>query len=245
MYRTGDIVRRLPDGSLDFLGRVDSQIKVRGHRIELGEVEARLRTCRGVARCAVVARDGLGGNARLVGYVVGHGLAVEELRGELRRHLPDYMVPEAFVFVDDLPLTPSGKLDVRALPAPDSQRPALAADFVAPAEGFEDAVAGVWRDVLGLTQVGVHDNFFDLGGNSLLLAKARARLSETLQVDIQAVELFRHPTVALLAKFLATRGHPPSRPQGRERHREGRSQALAARASRVRDRDRQTEKGSV
>jgi len=236
MYRTGDIVRRLPDGSLDFLGRADSQVKVRGHRIELGEVEARLRACAGVRRSAVVVRQHQPAEDRLVGYVIGEGLTVDALRAELQRHLPGYMLPAAFVFVDDLPMTPNGKLDRRALPAPSAERPSLTAAYTAPSQGLEESVVAVWQDVLGLARVGIHDNFFDLGGNSLLLAKARARLVELVGREVPAVELFRHPTVALLARFLADTPEPDAPPQGRHQHVQQRRRALNARADRLRER---------
>ena len=261
MYRTGDVVRWLPDGSLEFLGRADSQVKIRGHRIELGEVETRLRACPGVRRAGVAVRQDRPGEPRLVGYVVGaaagegaiEGVRVDSLRRELQRHLPGYMVPEAFVFIDDLPMTPSGKLDVRALPAPDTVRPVLDTAYVSPRAGFEAAVAAVWQEVLGLGQVGSHDNFFDLGGNSLLIAKARARLAESLGTEIPTVELFRHPTVASLARHLSASDHtmgsvtPTSaargRANGRDQQAAARRRALAERGRRLRTRQEEVGQG--
>jgi hypothetical protein len=168
----------------------------------------------------------------------------DSLRYRLGRELPGYMVPAAFVFVTELPLTASGKLDLRALPAPGSDRPSLSTACVAPRGTTEETVASVWRDVLGLSELGVHDNFFDLGGNSLLLARTRTRLTAATGVDVPTVELFRHPTVALLARFLSggqLAGQP--RRDGRERHSEDRRRALAERARRTQD--RQSRMGSA
>ncbi|MEV0804963.1 amino acid adenylation domain-containing protein [Micromonospora sp. NPDC050200] len=235
MYRTGDLVRYRADGQLVFLGRGDDQVKINGYRIELGEVEARLRECPGVRRAAAVVRTDSPGGRRLVGYLVGDGLKVDELRRELLRQVPRYLVPAAFVVVPDLPLTASGKLDQARLPAPAVTRPDLDGAYVAPDGELERAVADTWREVLGLTEVGAHDNFFDLGGTSLLLAKVQKRLVDRLDRPVPAVELFRHPTVALLARFLAGADEPP--PAGDTaagRRRDERKQALADRARRAR-----------
>ena len=238
MYRTGDVVRMRAGGALEFLGRSDTQVKVRGHRIELGEIEARLRAIANVRQAAVILSTA-GPAARLVAYLVGDGLAVSAVRRELERHLPGYMVPEAFVFVDELPTTLSGKLDQRALPEPSGERPDLDAAYVSPRNALEERVVAVWCDVLAVDRVGVHDNFFDVGGNSLLLAKVRSRLADELETDIPALELFRHPTPALLARFLAA----PDEPGHHERtHRDvadGR-RALAERGRRRRDSRRRT-----
>lgn len=231
MYRTGDIVRYLADGSLEFLGRADCQVKVRGHRIELGEVEARLRSCPGVRQGAVVVRQGRPG---LVAYVVGEGLGVDSLRRELQRDLPGYMIPEAFVFVDDLPMTPSGKLDQGALPEPSDDRPELETSYVSPSDGVEERVASIWRDVLGISRIGVNDNFFDLGGNSLLLARVRARLADELGVEIPALELFRQPTLARLAHFLAAPSHEAPPRHAHERDVAAGRRAFAERGRRLR-----------
>lgn len=207
MYRTGDRARWRPDGQLEFLGRVDRQVKIRGHRIEPGEAEAALADCVGVYRARVVVRhDGPDGAARLVGYVVpraGAAVTVEGLHAQLRDRLPGYLVPEAFVTLDRLPVTAAGKLDESALPVPTPGTRPLATQFVSPRAGFERTLAAVWCEVLGLEQVGRQDNFFDLGGNSLLLAKVRARLVDVLGRDVPTLDLFRFPTVALLAAHLA------------------------------------------
>ncbi|WP_052744758.1 non-ribosomal peptide synthetase [Micromonospora sp. HK10] len=236
MYATGDLVRWRADGQLVFLGRADDQVKINGYRIELGEVEARLRDCPGVRRAAAVVRTDSPGGRRLVGYLVGDGLDVEEIRRELLCQLPRYLVPAALVPVSDLPMTASGKLDPRRLPAPAPTRPAGA--YVAPTGELERAVAETWREVLGLAEVGAHDNFFDLGGTSMLLARVQTRLTERLGRPVPAVELFRHPTVALLARHLggadATPADVPAGDPDAGRRRDERKQALADRARRAR-----------
>ena len=234
MYRTGDTVRMRADGALEFLGRSDTQVKLRGHRIELGEIEARLRAMANVRQAAVVLRTD-GPAARLVAYLAGDGLNVSVVRRELERHLPGYMVPEAFVFVHELPMTLSGKLDQRALPEPSGERPDLDAAYVSPRNALEERVVAVWRDVLAVDRVGAHDNFFDVGGNSLLLAKVRSRLAEALGTDIPALELFRHPTPALLARYLAAPDEPARSERGHDRDVAYGRRALAERARRRRD----------
>jgi amino acid adenylation domain-containing protein len=239
MYRTGDMVRHRADGQLEFLGRADAQVKIRGYRIEPGEIEARLRACPGVRECAVVVREDRAGDRRLVGYLVGDPGGLDAIRYRLGRELPGYMAPSAFVFVPALPLTASGKLDAAALPAPGSNRPADAT-VAAPRGAAEETVATVWREVLGLPEVGIHDNFFDLGGNSMLLVKVQSRLTAASGTEIPAVELFRHPTVAALARYLETSHDAPPRTND-DRHGEDRRRALAAsgrRARRARPSDR-------
>ncbi|MEV4413082.1 amino acid adenylation domain-containing protein [Catellatospora sp. NPDC049609] len=235
LYRTGDLARWRADGSLDILGRRDGQVKIRGNRVEPGEVEARLRDCAGVARCAVVVREDQPGDKRLVGYVVAErpgGVSADALRDALLRDLPDFMVPAAFVELADLPTTPNGKLDQRALPAPSAARPQLGTPYRAPRGTTEQAVAGVWQAVLGLDRVGADDNFFDLGGNSMLLVRVHVGLRDALGVQLAAVDLFRFPTVARLARFLDedTSGPVAARPDSAA----GGRRALAARTRRVR-----------
>ncbi|HEX9936857.1 MAG TPA: amino acid adenylation domain-containing protein, partial [Longimicrobium sp.] len=195
LYRTGDRVRWLADGTLDYMGRLDEQVKIRGFRIELGEIEGALRQAPGVADCTVVVREDEAGDRRLVAYVVGEAEA-EALRDRLRRILPEYMVPSAFVFLDALPLTPNGKLDSKALPAPE-----YAADadrYVAPRTPAEELLAGIWAEVLKVERVGVHDNFFALGGHSLLAVTLVERMRRRgVRADVRA--LFTTPTVAELA----------------------------------------------
>ncbi|HEX7242821.1 MAG TPA: amino acid adenylation domain-containing protein, partial [Longimicrobiaceae bacterium] len=196
LYRTGDRARWRTDGRLEYLGRLDAQVKVRGFRIELGEVEAALRRAPGVAECVVVAREDEPGERRLVAYVVG-GAEAEELRVHLRRSLPEYMVPGAFVGLERLPLTPNGKLDRKALPAPEYGGAGEA--YVAPRTEVEEVLAGIWAEVLGAERVGVGENFFDLGGHSLLATRVVARAQAALGTEIPLRALFEAPTVAGLA----------------------------------------------
>jgi acyl carrier protein len=202
LYKTGDLVRYRPDGNLKFLGRLDDQTKVRGFRVEPGEIEAALRQHAAVRENVVVARDNGQGSHRLVAYVVAaHEPAptVSELRGFLEEKLPEYMVPSAFVLLDALPLTPHGKIDRRALPVPDGTRPELNKPFVAPRTPTEKLLAEIWAQVLGVEPIGVQDNFFDLGGHSLLATQIMFRLRDTFQAEISLRILFEKPTIEELA----------------------------------------------
>uniref|UniRef100_UPI003B3A4898 amino acid adenylation domain-containing protein n=1 Tax=Longimicrobium sp. TaxID=2029185 RepID=UPI003B3A4898 len=195
MYRTGDLGRWRADGTLEYLGRTDFQVKVRGFRIELGEIEAVLRGHQSVADCVVMAREDAG-DQRLVAYVVGD-VDTDALRAHVRRGLPEYMVPSAFVSLDALPLTANGKLDRKALPAPE-----FAADadrHVAPRTPAEEVMAGIWAEVLQLERVGVKQSFFDLGGHSLLATRVVSRVRELFGVELPLRALFEGPTVAQLA----------------------------------------------
>ena len=210
MYRTGDLARGNSAGQLDYLGRVDHQVKIRGFRIELGEIESVLVTHPGVDQVAVLAREDESGLKRLVAYVVparGPGQQpTGPLPGELRtltgQSLPDYMVPSAFVTLDCLPLNSNGKLDRRALPTPEWET-GTEAEYVAPGTPTECAVADVWAEVLGAARVGVRDNFFDLGGDSILSIRVISRLRAALGVDVSPRALFTNPTVAGLAEVIA------------------------------------------
>jgi amino acid adenylation domain-containing protein len=197
LYRTGDRVRWRAEGTLEFLGRMDEQAKIRGFRIEPGEVEAALRRQEGVADCAVLVREDAPGEKRLVAYVVG-GADVEALRGELRRVLPEYLVPVAFVRLDALPLTPNGKLDRRALPAPE-YAPAEGR-YVAPRTPTEEVLAEIWTETLRLERVGATDGFFELGGHSLLATHVVSRVRQVFGVEVPLRALFEGPTVAELAE---------------------------------------------
>jgi acyl carrier protein len=186
LYRTGDQVRYRADGNLEYLGRLDHQVKVRGFRIELGEVEAVLLEHPRVAQAVVVVREERVGDRRLVAYFVSgveRGVTVTELRKHLRARLPEYMVPQHFVELEGLPLMPNGKLNRRALPVPFSVEAAEEA-YVAPRTEMEARVAAIWREVLGIERVGVHDNFFDLGGHSLLTIKVATRIEEATGVRL-------------------------------------------------------------
>ena len=200
-YRTGDLVRRRPGGTLAFLGRADHQLKVRGFRVESGEIEARLLEHPEVREAVVTARPGESGHATLVAYLVAGepGPPARELRRFLRETLPEYMVPSAFVALPALPLTPNGKIDRRALPAPAADAVAATGTPTAPRTATEEVVAGVWADVLGRTAVGSGDDFFDLGGHSLLATQVVSRLRRVFAVELPLRNLFEAPTVAALA----------------------------------------------
>ncbi|HEX7181390.1 MAG TPA: amino acid adenylation domain-containing protein, partial [Thermoanaerobaculia bacterium] len=205
LYDTGDLARLRPDGTLEFLGRVDHQVKIRGFRIELGEIEAALSRYPGVSQAVVVVRDVTQDDRRLAAYVVpANGATPQplEMRDHLRSKLPEYMIPSAWAILTALPLTPNGKVDRKALPVPE-QTAAKKAAYVAPASSLEKLIAGIWQDVLGVDTVGIHDNFFDLGGHSLLMARVQGHLSELLGREIGLVDLFSYPTIGSLARFLS------------------------------------------
>lgn len=207
LYRTGDLARLRPDGNLEFLGRLDHQIKIRGYRVELGEIEIALAEHPAVRECVVIARDDTPDEKRLVAYVeTASDKVVDsvELRRFLQIKLPDYMIPSAFVRLEALPLTPNGKVDRKKLPVPDQSRPEQAEDFVAPATSTEKTIAEVWCEVLGLNQIGIRDNFFELGGDSLQAIRVVSRLRLAFEVEVPVAALFESPTITLLAEGLAT-----------------------------------------
>ncbi|MEM7582517.1 MAG: amino acid adenylation domain-containing protein [Acidobacteriota bacterium] len=211
LYRTGDLARWRADGTLEHVGRIDHQVKVRGYRIELGEIEAVLERLPAVRQAVVVAR-GDGSQRRMIAYLVARPEPdAAELRRHLREELPEYMVPSRFVTLDALPLNTSGKVDRQALPDP-AQVSASEATYVAPRAGLEQEIARVWSDILAVPQVGLDDNFFDLGGHSLLLPQVREKLRPTLQRELNLVDLFSHPTVRLLARFARPVAEPALRP---------------------------------
>jgi amino acid adenylation domain-containing protein len=182
LYKTGDLARYLPDGNIQFVGRLDDQVKIRGFRIELGEIEAVLGQHPAVDEAVVVVREDVPGNKRLVAYVVVNQATaptIPHLQQFLKQKLPEYMVPSAFVTLDSLPLTPNGKIDRRALPVPDTSRPFGEGAYVAPQTPVEEMLAGIWAQVLEVKQVSIHDNFFDLGGHSLLATQLISRLRDT------------------------------------------------------------------
>ncbi|ONF73753.1 non-ribosomal peptide synthetase [Amycolatopsis keratiniphila] len=212
MYATGDRVRRAADGTLSFLGRLDRQVKVRGHRVEPGEIENALMAT-GLVREAVVTAVDIDGDRRLVAYLVlgeGPAPAAARLREELSRHLPGYLVPNHFVLLDRLPTTPSGKLDVGALPGPEAGKRALDDDAVAPRTADERALWGIWADALKIDDFGVHDNFFALGGHSLLATVVMATVRESLAPGLPLRTLFDHPTIAGLAAVVQARAAAPA-----------------------------------
>jgi hypothetical protein len=220
MYRTGDLVRKRADGKLDYLGRADFQVKIRGHRIELGEIETALEAVPGIRQAVVIAREDQPGDVRLVGYVTAAGpVDALAVKASLAEHLPEVMVPAHIVKLDAFPLTPNGKVDRKALPAPFAATVAPAIPVVAampvaspvsqnrPAiahEGnLEDAIAAVWARVLGVPQVGRSDNFFTLGGHSLLAVQAHREMKVALNSDRLAItDIFRFPVVSALAAHL-------------------------------------------
>ncbi len=200
LYRTGDKARWLPEGDLEFLGRVDDQVKIRGYRIEPREIEQVLQSHPQVRQAAVVAREDVPGDRRLVAYVVADGYpTIDSLRATVSASLPDYMLPSAYLLLGALPLTASGKLDRRALPAPDDSTGELGRPFVAPRSDTEKQLAAFWSEVLHREQVGVEDDFFELGGHSLLAAQVVARVRSAFGVELPLHSLFTAPTIALLA----------------------------------------------
>ncbi|MCX4391837.1 non-ribosomal peptide synthetase [Streptomyces sp. NBC_01767] len=206
VYRTGDLVRWRADGQLDFLRRIDNQVKIRGNRIELGEVESTLLTHPGIGEVSVIVREDTPGDKRLVAYLVATGAdapSTADLHAHLGRFLPDYMIPAAFVTLERLPLTANGKVDRAALPVPDHQRPDLGREYTAPRNAVERTVTAVWQELLGIERVGVHDNFFQLGGHSLLATQVASRLRKSLRVDVPVRAVFDSPTPAQLAQGIA------------------------------------------
>ncbi len=217
LYRTGDLVRWAASGEIEFLGRLDDQVKIRGFRIEPGEVEVALLQHPSVKEAVVVPRESAPGERILVAYVVtGESVGPVALRNHLRERLPDHLLPSAFVTLDRLPLNAHGKIDRRALPDPERGRAELETVYEAPRTEAERTIAGIWRDVLQVDEVGVNDNFFDLGGHSILMIQAHSRLQNVFDNKIPLVELFQYPTVSALAVRL-TQGEQPLVEQGRER----------------------------
>ncbi|WP_407884225.1 SDR family NAD(P)-dependent oxidoreductase [Scytonema sp. NUACC26] len=209
LYKTGDLVRYKSDGNIEYLGRIDNQVKVRGFRIELTEIEALLSQHLTVQQAVVIAKE-IAGDKRLVAYLVPQTEATpatHELRSFLKQQLPEYMVPSYFVVLDTLPLTPNGKVDRNALPDPDPDHTALEVSaYVAPRNEVERLLSAVWLEVLNLEKVGVNDNFFELGGHSLLIVQLHSKLNQTLlgkiYRDISVVDLFKYPTISTLAQYL-------------------------------------------
>ncbi len=202
LYKTGDLVRRLPDGNLEFLGRIDTQIKLRGFRIELAEIEAVLSQHPEIKQVIVIVREDEPGNKYLVAYIVTNNnqSMPSILRNFLKEKLPEYMIPAAFVLMAALPLTLNAKIDRRALPAPDISHRNLEVEFVAPRTPTEQELASIWAEVLRLERVGIHDNFFELGGHSLLATQVISRLQEAFSLDFSLRYLFENPTIAELSQ---------------------------------------------
>ena len=210
LYRTGDVARYLSDGNIEFLGRIDAQVKIRGFRIEPGEVEAAILRCPGMKECVVLPREDHPGLKYLAAYIVSQpeeDLNVNALRALLAETLPEYMIPTAFVLLDALPLTPSGKINHRALPAPEMG--AQGEEFVAPRTPAEELVADIWTGVLGTERIGIADNFFELGGHSLLATQVVSRLNKAFKSELSLQRFFEHPTVAGLVEGLIEQESKP------------------------------------
>ncbi|MFZ6028537.1 MAG: non-ribosomal peptide synthetase [Chloroflexota bacterium] len=207
LYRTGDLARYLPDGSLEYLGRLDHQVKIRGFRIELGEIESTLLQYPSIREAIVLARPDNVGQNQLVAYVVPQTGAnpgmLSDLRTYLKERLPEYMLPSVFVLLEAMPVSPNGKTDRKALPAPDNLRPDMVTEYIAPSTPLECQIAEIWQNALNVERVGVNDNFFELGGHSLLVIEVLGQLKAALQREISAVDLFRFPTIQALAEHLS------------------------------------------
>jgi amino acid adenylation domain-containing protein len=210
MYRSGDLARRLEDGALEYLGRIDQQVKIRGFRIEPGEIETTIAEHPAVRQVTVIAREDTPGEKKLVAYLVADTpppTLIADLREALRTRLPEYMVPAHFHYLDTLPLTTSGKLDRKALPAPQQERTDNGRPYIAPRNPAEETIADVWKAVLRIDRVGLDDHFFELGGDSLLSIRVHAQLTNRLHADLPIVALLQYPTVRALARHLAGEGN--------------------------------------
>ena len=205
LYKTGDLARYRADGTIEYLGRADFQVKIRGFRIELGEIESVLAQYPPVRQAVVVVREDRPGDKRLVAYVVlhkGQMATSAELQRHAMKYLPNYMVPTTFMVLDVLPLTPNNKVDRRALPAPEHSRPELGEACVAPRTAIEEVVAEMWSQALGIEPIGIHDDFFALGGDSLMAILVIARLRRGLQVQLSLARFFEARTIAKLSKII-------------------------------------------
>lgn len=207
LYKTGDLVRHRPEGDLEYVGRIDHQVKIRGFRIELGEIEMMLEELPSIRESVVIVREDSPDDKRIVAYVVPHETFVPspgELKTFLMEKLPSYMVPGSFVVLERLPLTPNGKVDRQVLPVPDSADRAHGMVYVAPSNEIEQRIARIWQEVLQLEQVGIRDNFFDLGGHSLLLMRVQNELQKMFSQPVSVIDLIQFPTIEALAVFLAS-----------------------------------------
>lgn len=204
LYLSGDLVRYRNDGRIDFVGRLDTQVKIRGYRIELGEIEAALKSHPEVGESIVIAQDGARESPRLIAYIVTKRETwnCEDLRNYLKDKLPEYMVPAGFVKLQKFPLTPHGKVDLKALPTPETSRIGLDQDYIPPRTEIERTIAAIWKEVLGISEIGIGDNFFDRGGNSLLAVRMAERLRDKLPVKVSVVDIFKHPTISAQAAFV-------------------------------------------
>ena len=208
LYKTGDLARYLPDGNIEFIGRIDQQVKIRGFRIEIGEIEALVSQYPDVKENVVIAQSDPAGDKRLVVYIVPKQESTQDtslipqIRQFLKQKLPEYMIPAAFVLLDAFPLTPNGKIDRRALPVPDTVPSGISTAYVTPQTETEQLLAKIWQEVLQVEKVGIYDNFFELGGHSLLTIKVHTKLQEIYAQYISLVKLFQHPNISEFSKYL-------------------------------------------
>jgi natural product biosynthesis luciferase-like monooxygenase protein len=206
LYRTGDLARYGPDGNIEFLGRMDHQVKIRGYRIELGEIETLLGQHPAVQKAVVIAREDILGDKRLVAYVIPQQrqkLAGSELRDYLKEKLPEFMIPSNFITLDAFPLTPNRKIDRKVLPAPGQVQIELETTYIPPTNELEQTIASLWQELLNVPKVGMSDNFFDMGGHSLLAVQAHRRLREVIEREISITDMFRFPTIRSLTEYLS------------------------------------------
>ncbi|MCF2149906.1 amino acid adenylation domain-containing protein [Desmonostoc muscorum LEGE 12446] len=206
IYKTGDLGRWLPDGNIEFLGRIDHQVKIRGFRVELGEIETFLNQHPNVRENVVIVQEDEPGNLLIVAYVVPKiepVPSISELRNFLKEKLPDHMLPSAFVMLENLPLAPSGKVDRKALPKPDNLRPVLETAYVLPRNEMEHTIADIWQKILKVEKVGIQDNFFDLGGHSLNVLQVYSKLREIFKPDLAITDLFKYPTITSISRYLS------------------------------------------
>jgi len=221
LYRTGDLARYVANGDIEYLGRIDHQVKIRGFRIELGEIEAVMRSHPSISDVVVLAREDEPGEKRLVGYFVTANdttIAIDDLRSYMKERLADYMIPASFVALSKMPLTSQGKVDRKALPAPNVTRPDLEQKYVAPQNWREQALAEIWSHCLEIEPIGIHDNFFDIGGHSLMATQAISQIREVFQIELPLRVIFEAPTIASLAEIVELEikaGHEPLPPIAR------------------------------
>jgi acyl carrier protein len=207
LYKTGDVCRYRPNGELEFIGRIDDQVKIRGFRIELGEIETRLGQHPAVQEAIVLAREDIPGDKRLVAYLIAKRdatLSLDHLRHYLQEYLPEYMIPSAFVVLEQFPLTPNGKVDRRALPIPDPQSSRSQSSILGPRTPTEATLLAIWSEVLRISPISVEDDFFKLGGHSLLAIQVISRIGRAFNREIQLQSLFEHSTIAQLAEYIDT-----------------------------------------
>ena len=204
LYKTGDLVRYLPDGNLEYLGRIDNQVKIRGFRIELGEIEALLTKNPEIREAVVIAREDHPGDKRLVAYIVidNRQISISELSAFLSEKLPNYMVPAAFVFLEKMPLTPNGKVNRRALPVPEMSRRDFETEFVAPRNTLELKISQIWSQIINVQPIGIQDNFFEIGGHSLLAVRLITKIEQQFERKLPLTTLFQNPTIEKLASLL-------------------------------------------